>query len=262
MSIYAIADLHLSFSSEKPMDIYGGEWINHTAKVKAAWEEMISEDDTVILPGDSSWALRLSGAMADLAWISGLPGKKVFIKGNHDLWWNSAGKLNGLFENMFFLQNTFHEAEGYAVCGSRGWVCPGDDEFTEQDEKIYRRELGRLRLSLEAAAAAGYGKKAAAGAGGAVDSSCAEADSGAESGAGCKGFRGGIIGAIHFPPASDSLRQSGFTELFEEYGAEKVVYGHLHGKDAYGSGFQGLRNKIEYILTSVDYLKCVPYKIL
>ena len=135
MSIYAIADLHLSFSTEKPMDVYGGEWINHTAKVKANWEGMISESDTVIIPGDSSWALRMSEAITDLGWISGLPGRKVFIKGNHDLWWSSAGKLNALFENMFFLQNAFYEAEGWAICGSRGWVCPGDDEFTERDEK-------------------------------------------------------------------------------------------------------------------------------
>jgi len=166
MSIYAIADLHLSFSSEKPMDVYGGEWINHTAKVKAFWEKLISDDDTVIIIGDSSWALRLAEAMTDLTWISKLPGKKVFIKGNHDLWWNSVAKLNALFENMFFLQNSFYEAEGYAICGSRGWACPGDDDFTEQDEKIYRRELGRLRLSLESAAKAGYGKKADADAGG------------------------------------------------------------------------------------------------
>lgn len=235
MSIYAIADLHLSFSADKPMDIYGGEWINHTEKVKASWEAMISESDTVILPGDNSWALRFDEALTDLKWISRLPGKKVFIKGNHDLWWNSVSKLNALFVNMYFLQNTFCEAEGHAICGSRGWICPGDDEFTDRDEKIYLRELGRLRLSLEAASKAGYGKKAG---------------------------KGKILGAIHFPPASDSIGSSGFTDLFEEYGVEKVVYGHLHGRDAYGSGLKGIRNNIEYILTSVDYLRCVPYKII
>jgi hypothetical protein len=244
MSIYAIADLHLSFTAEKPMDIYGGQWVRHTEKVKKNWEEMISEQDTVMIPGDSSWALRFQDALEDLKWISKLPGKKVFIKGNHDLWWNSVSKLNALFENMFFLQNTFYEAEGCAICGSRGWICPGDDGFTAQDEKIYLRELGRLRLSLEAAAKAGYGKKAAG------------------SGLGGRESRGRILGMLHFPPACDSLRRSGFTELFEEYGAEKVAYGHLHGKDAYGNGFQGIRNNVEYILTSTDYLKCVPYKLL
>ena len=243
MSIYAIADLHLSFTAEKPMDIYGGEWVNHTDKVKENWEAMISGNDTVIIPGDSSWALRLEDAMADLKWISELPGQKVFIKGNHDLWWNSVKKLNALFENMFFLQNTFYEAEGCAICGSRGWICPGDDDFTAQDEKIYLREIGRMKLSLEAAARAGYGKKAV------------ENTESSES-------RGKIIGAIHFPPAGDSFKYTGFTELFEEYGVEKVVYGHLHGRDGYGNGLKGIRNQTEYILTSTDYLRCRPYKIL
>lgn len=240
MSIYAIADLHLSFSAEKPMDIYGGEWVNHTEKLKTNWEAMISENDTVIIPGDCSWALRFEDALVDLKWISELPGKKVFIKGNHDLWWNSVNKLNTLFENMFFLQNSFYETEGYAICGSRGWICPGDDDFTGHDEKIYKRELGRLRLSLEAAAQAGYGKNT-----GKSEES-----------------RGKILGVLHFPPASENVRRSGFTEIFEEYGAEKVVYGHLHGKDAYGNGLRGISNKIEYILTSADYLKCIPYKIV
>jgi Predicted phosphohydrolase len=239
MGIYAIADLHLSFSSEKPMDIYGGEWINHIDKIKENWK-IISDSDTVIVPGDISWALRFQEAVTDLKWISELPGNKVFIKGNHDLWWNSVSRLNALFENMYFLQNTCYEAEGYAICGSRGWICPGDEDFTAQDEKIYKRELGRLKLSLEAAAKAGYGKKA---------------DEKAES-------KGKILGVLHFPPASDSMRHSGFTELFEEFGAEKVVYGHLHGRDAYGNGLKGIRNNIEYILTSTDYLKCKPYKLI
>ena len=237
MSIYAIADLHLSFSVEKPMDIYGGQWINHTERVRENWEAAISEKDTVIIPGDTSWALRFEEVLADLSWISKLPGQKVLIKGNHDLWWNSVSKLNTLFDNMYFLQNSFYEAEGYAICGSRGWIDPEDDEFTSHDEKIYKRELGRLRLSLETAAKAGYGKKYG-------------------------GERGGILGVTHFPPAGDKQRTSAFVSMFEEYGAEKVVYGHLHGKDAYGNGIKGMKNNIEYILTSTDYLKCKPYRIL
>ena len=237
MSIFAISDLHLSLSGEKPMDIYGGEWINHTEKVKNNWLENIGSGDTVILAGDSSWALRLPDAMEDLMWIAELPGKKVFVKGNHDLWWASANKLNKLDPNMFFLQNNFFEAEGYAICGSRGWICPGDNDFTAQDEKIYKRELGRLKLSLEAAVQAGYGGKDFYG-------------------------KSRILGALHFPPTNDALQGSGFTELFEEYGVQKVVYGHLHGKDAYGNGLQGIKNFVEYKLTSVDYLKCIPYQII
>lgn len=233
MAIFAIADLHLSFEAEKPMDIYGGQWINHTEKVRENWNALIKPEDTVIIPGDTSWALRFEEALTDLRWISELPGQKVFIKGNHDLWWNSVSKLNALFDNMYFLQNTYYEAEGYAICGSRGWISPEDDEFTAHDEKIYKRELGRLRMSLESAAKAGFGKK-------------------------YDGDKGKIIGVVHFPPANDKKKRSGFTDLFEEYGAEKVIYGHLHGKDAYGNGLRGIRNHIEYILTSTDYLKCKP----
>lgn len=237
MSIFAIADLHLSFAAEKPMDIFGGEWIEHTEKLSKNWLELVAPEDTVLIPGDTSWALRYEEAQTDLEWLSKLPGKKVFIKGNHDLWWNSVSKLNRFHESMYFLQNTCYAAEGYAICGTRGWVCPGDDDYTEHDEKIYKREIGRLALSLEAAARAGYTEKNEHG-------------------------QSRIICGLHFPPTNDKLMKSGFTELFEEYGVQKVVYGHLHGKDAFKNGLQGIRNKVEYLLTSVDYLKCKPLKIL
>lgn len=240
MSIYSISDLHLSFNSEKPMDIYGGEWVNHTEKLYKNWISLISQNDTVIIPGDISWGLRQNEALQDLKWISELPGRKVLIKGNHDLWWTSISRLNSLFENIYFLQNNFYIADHYAICGSRGWICPGDVDFTVHDEKIYKRELGRLKHSLEAASQDGYGTKYK------------------------KIFehKGDIIGALHFPPTNDKFVESGFTELFEEYGVKKVVYGHLHGKDAYSNGFQGIRNNVEYILTSFDYLKGEPFKVL
>jgi len=240
MSIFSISDLHLSFNSEKPMDIYGGEWVNHTKKLYTNWTSMISQNDTVIIPGDISWALRQNEALQDLKWISELPGKKVLIKGNHDLWWVSISKLSGLFENIYFLQNSFYIAENYAICGTRGWICPGDDDFTAHDEKIYKRELLRLKHSLEAASQAGYGIK--------YKNELEQ--------------KGDIIGALHFPPTNDKFMESGFTELFEEYGVKKVVYGHLHGKDAYSNGFQGVKSNVEYILTSLDYLKGIPFKVL
>ncbi len=228
MSIFVIADLHLSLSGEKPMDIYGGEWVRHTERIKDAWEAEISQEDTVILPGDLSWALKLSEAMEDLNWISRLPGQKVLFKGNHDLWWTGIGKLNGLFENMHFVQNTCYEAEGYAICGTRGWVCPGDAEYTQHDQKIYQRELLRLEMSLSEARKKGARK---------------------------------IIGVLHFPPTNDRLGGSGFTELFEQYEVETVVYGHLHGPAAFYKGPYGMYGGVEYLLTSCDKLKCRPIKI-
>lgn len=228
MALYAIADLHLSFSSDKPMDIYGAAWKNHTERVKEAWQSKINQEDTVIIAGDISWGLRLSEAMADLEWIHQLPGKKVMVKGNHDPWWASVSKLNALFEDMFFLQNTFYPYEDYAICGSRGWVCPGSSEFGAHDEKIYQRELLRVRASFEAALKAGYQK---------------------------------YVGVLHYPPANEKKDDSGFTEIFEEYGAEKVVYGHLHGERG-RYAVQESRGQVEYHLISCDYLGCDPIRLL
>jgi len=230
MGIFVISDLHLSFSENvgKPMDIFGGEWVGHTEKLKYYWESSVKEEDTVIIAGDTSWALKMEDAIADLNWISELPGKKVFVKGNHDLWWSSLKKLNSLGGNMHFIQNDFYEAEGYAICGSRGWVCPGDADYSSHDEKIYSRELLRLRMSLTAAKKAGFSK---------------------------------IIGAMHFPPTNDKLTESGFTDLFAEFQAAFVFYGHLHGADSFRRGVTGKIKGVEYKLVSLDYLKCKPLKL-
>lgn len=230
MSIYAIGDLHLSFAPgvDKPMDIYGSVWNGHAEKLKTNWEKQIRPEDTVILAGDISWGLRLSEAVHDLDWVDALPGKKVVFKGNHDLWWNGIGKLNSLYESICFVQNTAYEAEGCFLCGSRGWLCPGSEGFTLQDEKIYKRELLRLKMSLEDARKKG-GKK--------------------------------IIGVLHFPPSAADGRGSEFTRMFEAAGASQVVYGHLHGADAYKKGLKGLYNGIEYRLVSLDYLNCSPVRI-
>lgn len=122
MSIYAVADLHLSLSPEvnKPMDIYGPRWYEHVRRLKENWCSTINEEDTVIVPGDISWGLKLEDAMYDLEWLAALPGHKVIFKGNHDLWWKSITKLNKMYENMTFVQNDFYFAEDVYICGSRG----------------------------------------------------------------------------------------------------------------------------------------------
>lgn len=231
MNIFAVADLHLSFDEriEKPMDIYGGQWVNHTDRLKENWEETITKDDIVLIPGDISWALKQEEALIDLEWIHNLPGKKILIKGNHDLWWTGIGKLNKLFEDMIFLQNDFYAVGDLAICGSRGWVCPGSDEFGQHDNKIYERELLRVEFSLSAAKKAGYKR---------------------------------IMGMMHYPPTNDRMQKSGFTELFSKYGVEKVVYGHLHGKEGFKNGLKGVMNGVEYSLVSIDFLQCKPLQII
>lgn len=230
MSIFAIGDLHLSFDErvDKPMGVFGHLWDNHEERLKKNWIENISDDDTVIIAGDISWALAKDEAYKDIEWIHDLPGKKVIIKGNHDLWWTGITKLNQLHDDVYFLQNTFYEAEGVAICGSRGWTCPGTDSFTQKDEKIYKRELLRVEASLKMAKDAGFEE---------------------------------IIGMLHYPPTNDKMQPSEFTALFEKYGVRKVVYGHLHGPDVFSHGIKGNLNGVSYSLVSLDYLEAMPLKI-
>ncbi len=231
MRMYAIADLHLSFSSpDKAMDIFGGQWIEHWKKVMKNWDRIVEPDDLVIIPGDISWALKFEDALEDIKWIHERPGKKILVKGNHDLWWTSISKLNALYSDVFFLQNNFAGCgNGWAVCGTRGWVCPGDREFSEHDEKIYKREILRLESSLLQAKENGYEK---------------------------------IIGVLHYPPTNEKHEESGFTELFSKYNVANVVYGHLHGPDVCIKGLQGVHNGVNYILTSLDHVRAIPKLIV
>ncbi|MGP1569364.1 MAG: metallophosphoesterase [Eubacteriales bacterium] len=227
MKIFAISDLHLSFAPyiEKPMNIFGSKWEKHEEKLEEYWRKTVMPEDVVLVGGDTSWGLKLDDAIYDLDWIDKLPGSKILIKGNHDLWWSSITKMNSLYPGMKFLQSNFFEVGDFAICGSRGWVCPGAAEFTLHDEKIYNREIIRLRLSLEMAKKAGKER---------------------------------IIGMLHYPPTNDSFHKSGFTELFTEFGVERVIYGHLHGKDNFVKGFKGEMNGVFYDLTSYDYLNAKP----
>jgi len=229
LALFAIGDLHLSFALEKPMDIFGDQWENHTERVKKAWLEMIKDTDTVLIPGDVSWALTLEEACLDLEWLNALPGRKILVKGNHDYWWQSIGKLKDAHPNLCFIQNSFSTFEDYAICGTRGWLCPNDTNFTKHDQKIYEREILRLELSLEQAAKEKWAKR---------------------------------IIMMHYPPTNEKHEVSGFIQLAEAYGVERVIYAHLHGKNYYRAGLQGLKNGVEYHLVSCDYLQCKPFRII
>ncbi|MGL5148994.1 MAG: metallophosphoesterase [Clostridium sp.] len=228
MALYAISDLHLAFNAEKPMDIFGEHWSNHDEKIKKNWNGKITENDTVLIAGDISWAMKADESKEDLDWIDSLNGKKIISKGNHDYWWSGITKLNKMYDNTKFLQNNFYAYEDYAICGTRGWLCPGSEKFTEEDEKIYLREGIRLKLSLDAAKKAGFNK---------------------------------FIVMLHYPPTNEKFHPSQFTDIIKEYEVEKVVYGHLHGKSLtrlINGNFEGA----EYIMTSADYIDFDPIKIL
>lgn len=228
MALYAISDLHLSFEADKPMGIFGEKWIDHEEKIKKNWLDTVNDKDTVLIAGDISWSMKMEDGKIDLEWIHNLPGKKILIKGNHDYWWTSISKLNSMYEDMKFIQNNYFSYEEYAICGTRGWICPETDKFTEHDKKVYDRELIRLKLSLDSAKKGGFDK---------------------------------FIVMIHYPPISNNSVDPGLLEIFKEYNVEKVIYGHIHNANK-ESHFQGEIDKVEYILTSCDYLNFEPVKIL
>ena len=228
MALYAIADLHLASSGDKPMDKFGEKWKDHHNQIKENWLEKISEEDTILVAGDISWSMNIEDGKKDLEFIHKLPGRKILVRGNHDYWWTSINKLNSMFNNIDFIQNNFFAYGNYAICGSRGWILKNNQKFDSHDKKIYDRELIRLRLSLDSAVNAGYTK---------------------------------LIVMIHYPPIVPNQLDNEFTQLFEEYGVEKVIYGHLHSWGL-ANVFEGNHNGVEYILTSCDYILFNPIKIM
>lgn len=201
MRVFAIADLHLSFTAPKPMTVFGPNWAGHPEAIFERWREVVEPADTVLLPGDLSWAMRLQDALQDLGRVAELPGTKVLLRGNHDYWWPAIGKLRAaLPPGMLAVQNDAVRLGDLIVSGTRGWTTPGPDSFTDEDRRIYERELERLRLSLEAARRLGAGQ------------------------AGVK-----HVLMLHYPPTGPNFAPTGFTELLAQHRPDHVVYGHLHG---------------------------------
>ncbi len=221
MNVYAISDLHLSTTSDKPMDVFGGNWEGHFEKIKEDWLSVVKEEDVVLIAGDISWAMKMEDALVDLRALAELPGKKVFIRGNHDYWWNGITKLrdNAPNDSFYFLQTDAVKIGDLVVVGSRGWTCPGSSDYTEQDNKLYLREAERFRLAfLDAEKLYREGDKK--------------------------------IALIHYPPFSLKQEETLFTELFEKNGVQKAVFGHIHGAAYFPLKTE--KRGVEYILTSCD----------
>lgn len=210
------------------MDIFGPTWDNYLDKIVASWKENVSPSDVVLISGDISWAMKLEDAKPDLELISALPGYKIIIRGNHDYWWQSITCVRSLLDEKFFaLQNDHIVIGDYVFCGTRGWQVPETGIFkTEHDEKIFKRELIRLELSLKSAFSAFEKLKE-------------------------EGKNPKIVCMIHYPPFNLKKEPSEFTKLFEQYNVSAVVYGHLHGTKV-RKHFMHEFNGVKYYLTSCD----------
>lgn len=227
--VYAIGDLHLSTSvPNKVMDVFGPHWKDHAARIFEAWQDTVGEDDLVLIPGDISWAMYLSDAVADLAFIGGMKGKKLLMRGNHDYWWQSVTKVrSALPEGMYALQNDVFRFGDLFVCGTRGWTIPESTRFKESaDRKLYERELIRLDLSI------GQLPKDAP-----------------------------AIGMLHYPPFSETGEKSELARRFEAANVSDVVYGHLHGA-SHRFAFNGESDGVRYHTVSADFLDFRPKQIL
>lgn len=223
MALYTIGDLHLSLSGDHAMDVFPG-WERYVGRIEENWRAKICADDTVVLPGDTSWGMSLEGALADFKFLESLPGKKIMLKGNHDYWWNTAAKMNRFFAESGFstlriLHNNCYEYGGYALCGTRGW-------FYEEagDQKVFKRELIRLEASLKAA-----------------------------------GERPKLC-FLHYPPLYQGYRCPEIIALLEQYGVERCYYGHLHG-GSHRLAVEGRQGGVAYYLVSADYVGFRPQKI-
>lgn len=228
MALYAIGDLHLSFGANKPMDVFGGRWVGYVDKLREGLS-VIRPEDTTVLAGDLSWALDLEHAREDFAFISAIPGRKIILKGNHDYWWSTAAKFyrfceeNG-FENMYVLNNNCWFYGQTALCGTRGWFYEEDKQGTH-DEKVFRRELGRLETSLKAA--------------GEHEKLC----------------------FLHYPPKYTGYVCQEILELLQRYGVTACYYGHLHA-ESIRLAFQGRDHGVDFRLVSSDYVNFKPQQIL
>lgn len=225
MKIFAISDLHLCLSGAKPMDIFGACWENYLEIIKDDWNSKVSNEDYVLMAGDMSWALKLEEASNDLKYLESLKGNKIIIRGNHDYWWKSISALRKtLPKTIYPLQNDAIKIGNYIIAGTRGWNVPEENKpFSDEDYKLYNREILRLQLSLD------FAKKLVT----------TENDI--------------IIAMIHYPPFNSNFEDSEFTNLFEKYNVKKVIYGHLHGKSS-RTILETNKNGVEYFLTSCDKL--------
>ncbi len=218
--IYAIGDLHFDSSKQKPMDIFGDNWMNHQEKIILDWEKKVKKDDLVLVPGDISWALKLNEAIEDLKLINSLPGKKVFIKGNHDYWWEGISKLRGLgLTSIEFIRNSSYIYKNIAIVGTRGWASRDSEGFDESDEKIFKRELLRLEASLVS-----INEK--------VDKK---------------------IAMLHYPPFNNKLQANEFVKILKDYNVDICIYGHLHA-EGHNYSIEGLVEGIDFHLVASDYL--------
>lgn len=227
MSVFAIADLHLSLGSEKPMDVFKG-WENYVEKIERYWRALISPSDTVVIAGDISWGMSLQESLTDFRFLHELPGQKLLLKGNHDYWFTTKKKMDAFFEEngldtLHILHNNCYQVEGAFLCGTRGWLT---EATSEEDIKVLNREAARLEFSIQSAK--GEGER---------------------------------IVFLHYPPVYGESVSEPMFQMLKKYGIKRCYFGHIHGAGARYVK-EGLWDSVELRLISCDHMGFIPLKIL
>lgn len=226
MALYVLGDPHLSFRSQKPMDIFGGAWNGYVDKLREGLS-ILREEDTIVLAGDISWGMSLEESTEDFAFLDAFPGRKLIVKGNHDYWWTTANKTYRFWEEHGFktlnlLHNNCYEYGAYALCGTRGWFL--DEDKNGHNQKVFNRELLRLETSLKAA-----------------------------------GEKPKLV-FLHYPPLYQGYSCPEILNLLEQYQVRACYYGHLHG-GSHRLALEGMHSSVDYHLVAGDYLGFHPLKI-
>ena len=222
--IYAIADLHLSFQVDKPMNVFGENWDGYEEKILSSWNANLGEQDIGVIAGDISWAMKMEQAEQDFLYLKKLNGKKIIIRGNHDYWWKSVTRIREkLAPDIYVLQSDSIRLDGIVFAGTRLWkVAERNRTLKAEDKKIFETEVIRLELALKDAHA-----------------KMKEGDK--------------LVAVVHFPPFNAARDDSEYTKLMEKYKVDICIYGHLHGKP-WRADLVTHKNGIVYYLTSCDML--------
>ena len=225
MSLFVIADLHLSLSANKPMDVFHG-WSDYVERLKTNWDNIVKPDDVVVIAGDISWAMKLEDTYEDFKFINERPGKKLFMKGNHDYWWTTKNKMvNYLkekgFDTIEIVHNSAYIHEDIGVCGTRGWMY---NSVSDEDKKIILREVGRLKASLDVAVKADVRP----------------------------------VAFLHYPPVYGDFVSDEIMNTLKEYGVKDCYYGHIHNSAAAKKAVIGEYDGIRMHLISCDTIGFCP----
>ena len=225
MSLYVIGDLHLSLGEDKPMDVFAG-WNDYVSRLAENWRSLVTDDDTVVVAGDISWAMKLEDTYTDFKFIDDLPGKKLFLKGNHDYWWSTKSKMDKYLaekelSTISILFNNTYVCGDFAVCGTRGWFLEND---TPEDIKVLNREVGRLKMSIDAAVKTGKEP----------------------------------VVFLHYPPYYRGVECPEIMAVLIEYGIKKCYYGHIHGKSGFRLAYEGEYKGVDFRLISGDRIGFMP----